>query len=126
MAGPVYRGLELYAGDDYPLLVHFRQADRTTGVDMTGHEPVAQIRRHAADGGEPLAAFDCQWDADDPATGDLHLVLLGSDTAALPTDTALRWDLATVDGLGMRRTWLAGQVLVRAGVSEPEDVGSGP
>jgi hypothetical protein len=103
---PTPLDLKGYAGD--PLLRRFHFRDKVT------HEPLpvvgdwaAQIRRSARDV-EVLAAFAV--DETDETTGTVIISLSGVQTAALPTNVGLVWDLQFVGDNGQPRTFFYGDL----------------
>jgi hypothetical protein len=104
--------LAMYQGDTFALRVTLR--DKATGapLDLTGYEPLSQIRAKPHDD-TPLAAFDAT--VDGPA-GVIRLDLPAARAAALAPGRQV-WDLQTTDPDGNVRTWLAGKATVTGQVS---------
>lgn len=121
MAGPAIKDLDVYQGDTFELEVRLRDinADGTLGayIDLTGSTIAAQARATKATA--VLATFGVTiWDQTDPdLRGGLTLTLTNTQTAALPGDTSVLWDMQRTDSQGRVRTLLAGRVLLTGEVT---------
>jgi hypothetical protein len=112
MAKPGTYDLTIYQGDTFSLRITL--VDKATGdpVDLTGYDPLSQIRAKSHDR-DALATFDAEVD---PAAGVITLKLASADSTALPPGRQV-WDVQTTDPDGNVRTWLAGKATVTGQVS---------
>lgn len=112
---PAFVGdLDVYQGDDYPLVVTFKD-DAGDPIDMTGVAFTADVR-----GDEGVDVGDLAWSVDttDAATGKIVMTLDGDDLALVTGPRGrvlyLLWDLAA-DGI-YSRTLLEGRLALRTQV----------
>lgn len=104
--------LEAYQGDDFERVLNFFEDDGTTPLDLTGYEAAAQVRRWV-DSDEPDAEFTIDDSALDE--GKVTLTLTGAETEVL--SGAYSWDFQMEDPGGKVRTYIAGKVTVKQGVT---------
>lgn len=111
---PGEHNIAIYQGDRWSERYTFQQnlgtdeAPNLQPVDFTGATPRAQIRYRERDA-EPVAAFTCAFEGDDPTLGVILVELPSSESAKLARDGV--WDLETVLD-GESTTWLRGTVSV--------------
>jgi hypothetical protein len=103
--------LDVYRGDDH-------QWTLPVADDLTAAALKAEIR--AVSGGVVLAAL-----AVTATAAAVDVVLSAADSTQLPAGR-LKWDLQAVDVAGLRRTVLAGPVVVTADVTDSDDLAVNP
>jgi hypothetical protein len=112
---PTKIDLHLYQGDDLLLRIGVFDADGAA-IDLTGAIPSSQIRTTAEDP-VVLAEFIALVSAVDKNVVELHLT--SADSALLPTDAELAWDVQYVDVEDLTTTVAAGAVCVEPEVTRP-------
>lgn len=120
MALPATYNLTLYQGDAWHMTIRVRERlpDDTLGdyVDLTGVTPKAQIRDA---NGELMGEITCEvGDQGDPdELGMVRFSLLSDDTTDFSTASGSKWDFQLDYGGGEIRTYLGGNVSVKAEVT---------
>lgn len=107
---PATHNLELYAGDDYGLVVTFTDPDAVP-LNLSGLTFRSQVRMYESD---PTIRASFTVDSSAASTGVIGLSLAKEITVDLGDGV---WDLEQTDGTGKVQTLLAGKVTVRLEVT---------
>jgi hypothetical protein len=114
-ATPTRIDLHGYQGDDLLLRIGVYDGDGAL-IDLTGAIPSAQIRQTADD---PVVLADFLALISTTDKNVIELRLTAADTALLPTDIELVWDVEYEDVNGLTTTVLAGCACFEAEVTRP-------
>jgi hypothetical protein len=114
-AHPVEVDLNLYAGDDFTMIVLVQNPD-STNVDLTGYTATGQIKNTPADA-TALGAFTCTTGG---TAGTITASLANTVTATLPLSPAKAvYDIQMKSGGGLITTLVGGSLTVTAQVTTP-------